>query len=41
MVGDHDKDVEFGTRLGCRTVKVGHGISFSDAVDTILSSKSA
>ncbi|MDO5853840.1 MAG: HAD-IIIA family hydrolase [Thermoplasmata archaeon] len=36
MVGDHDKDVEFGRRLGCRTVKVGPGTSFSDAVDEIL-----
>lgn len=41
MVGDHDKDVEFGTRLGCRTVKVGQGVSFSDAVDMILASESA
>lgn len=41
MVGDHDKDVEFGTRLGCRTVKVGQGVSFSDAVDIILASESA
>ena len=37
MVGDKDKDVEFGRRLGCRTVKVGDGVSFSDAVDEILS----
>ncbi len=39
MVGDHDKDMEFGRRLGCRTVKVGNGTSFSDAVDVILSSE--
>lgn len=41
MIGDHDKDVEFGTRLGCRTVKVGNGVSFSDAVDVILGERSA
>ncbi len=39
MVGDHDKDVEFGRRLGCRTVKVGNGVTFSDAVDEILRSE--
>lgn len=36
MIGDKDKDVEFGRRLGCRTVKVGDGVSFTDAVDTVL-----
>ncbi len=39
MVGDHDKDVEFGRRLGCRTVKVGNGVTFKDAVDEILNSE--
>ena len=37
MVGDGDKDMEFGERLGCRTVRVGPGRSFSEAVDIILS----
>ncbi len=36
MVGDHDKDVEFGRRLGCRTLKVSPGFTFPDAVDEIL-----
>jgi histidinol-phosphate phosphatase family protein len=37
MVGDADKDIEFGERLGCRrSIRVGVGVSFSDAVDTIL-----
>lgn len=40
MVGDHDKDMEFGRRLGCRTFKVGDGKTFSDAVDFILGSDS-
>lgn len=39
MVGDHDKDMEFGIRLGCRTIKVGGGVTFSDAVDMILASR--
>ncbi len=39
MVGDHDKDVEFGRRLGCRTVKVDEETRFSDAVDIILRSE--
>ncbi|MBQ4412345.1 MAG: HAD family hydrolase [Candidatus Methanomethylophilus sp.] len=37
MVGDHDKDIEFGRQLGMRTVKVSAETSFSDAVDIILS----
>ena len=37
MVGDHDKDIEFGRQLGMRTVKVSAETSFSDAVDMILS----
>ncbi len=37
MIGDADKDLEFGRRLGCRrSIKVGDGIGFSDAVDMIL-----
>lgn len=38
MVGDHDKDMEFGRRLGCGTVRVGPDRSFSQAVDEILRS---
>ena len=38
MIGDKDKDIEFGSRLGCRrSIMVGEGTSFSDAVDSILS----
>ena len=38
MVGDADKDIQFGERLGCRrSIKVGEGLSFSDAVNIILS----
>jgi histidinol-phosphate phosphatase family protein len=37
MIGDHDKDMEFGRRLGCKDcIKVGSGLTFSDAVDMIL-----
>lgn len=36
MVGDSDADMEFGRRLGCRTFRVGKGVSFADAVDFIL-----
>jgi histidinol phosphatase-like enzyme len=38
MIGDKDKDIEFGNRLGCkRSIMVGEGLSFSEAVDAILS----
>lgn len=36
MVGDHDKDVLFGERLGCKSIKVGPGFDFSQAADMIL-----
>ena len=36
MVGDSDADMEFGRRLGCRTFRVGKGVTFTDAVDFIL-----
>ena len=36
MIGDSDKDVLFGQRLGCRTIKVGPGMTFVDAVECIL-----
>jgi histidinol-phosphate phosphatase family protein len=36
MVGDHDKDIEFGKRLGCRSIKVGPDFTFVDAVEMIL-----
>ncbi len=38
MVGDHDKDMEFGRRLGCRTIKVSPELTFADAVNLILRS---
>ena len=38
MVGDKDADVEFGRRLGMRSLKVGPGFTLGDAVDEILSS---
>jgi len=38
MIGDADKDIEFGERLGCkRSFRVDENFSFSDAVDSILS----
>lgn len=40
MVGDHDKDMEFGRRMGCKGIKVSPGFSFSDAVDAILDGRS-
>ncbi len=36
MVGDHDKDIEFGKRLGCRSIKVSSEFTFVDAVEMIL-----
>lgn len=36
MIGDHDKDMEFGRRLGCKGIKVSESFTFSDAVDAIL-----
>ena len=38
MVGDKDKDIEFGRGLGMRSIQVSDTVHFSDAVDTILSS---
>jgi histidinol phosphatase-like enzyme len=38
MVGDSDKDIEFGERLGCRTVRVSEEFTFEDAVNQILDS---
>ena len=35
MVGDHDKDIEFGKRLGCRSIKVTEDFTFVDAVEMI------
>lgn len=40
MVGDHEKDMEFGRRLGCRSIMVSDGFTFADAVDLILSEDS-
>lgn len=37
MIGDNDKDVQFGERLGCRSFKVDEKFTFEDAVDKILS----
>lgn len=36
MIGDHDKDMEFGKALGFRTFRVTVEKTFSDAVDEIL-----
>ena len=36
MVGDSDADMEFGRHMGCKTFRVGKGVTFSDAVDFIL-----
>ncbi len=37
MIGDHEKDMEFARRLGCRGIRVSEGFDFADAVDEILS----
>lgn len=38
MIGDADKDIEFGNKLGCkRSIKVDEEFTFSDAVSLILS----
>lgn len=36
MIGDSEKDIEFGRRIGCRTVRVGSDYTFVQAVDDIL-----
>jgi len=36
MVGDADKDMEFGKRLGMHTIRIEEGTNFSDAVDRIM-----
>lgn len=36
MIGDNEKDMEFGRRLGCRCMQVSESFTFSDAVDEIL-----
>ena len=38
MIGDHEKDMEFGRRLGFRCIQVSESFTFSDAVDEILRS---
>lgn len=38
MVGDSEKDIEFGKRLGCKALQVKEGFTFSDAVEEILRS---
>ena len=39
MIGDHEKDMEFGRRLGCRGIQVSESFTFADAVDEILGSE--
>ena len=36
MIGDHEKDMEFARRLGCRGIQVSDAHTFADAVDEIL-----
>lgn len=38
MIGDSEKDVEFGRRLGCKSLRIVEGFTFKDAVDQILKS---
>ena len=38
MIGDADKDIEFGKRIGCKTFQIIDGFTFKDAVDQILKS---
>jgi len=37
MIGDGDRDVEFGEAIGCKSYKVSDDYTFADAVDDILS----
>jgi len=37
MIGDSDRDVEFGEAIGCKSYKVSDDYTFADAVDDILS----
>lgn len=39
MIGDHDKDIEFGKRLGLKTYQVSEKITFVNIVDEILSNR--
>ena len=36
MIGDAEKDIEFGRRIGCKTFQVGENFTLKDAVDQIL-----
>ena len=36
MIGDSDKDIEFGEAIGCRTYKVSADYTFADAVNDII-----
>lgn len=36
MIGDHQKDIDFGTKLGMRTIQVSKELPFSKAVEIIL-----
>ncbi|MCQ2085702.1 MAG: HAD family hydrolase [archaeon] len=38
MIGDKEKDVEFGEHLGMRSIQVSDKLSFSEATDKILNS---
>lgn len=38
MIGDAEKDVDFGERLGCRSMRIRDGFTFEDAVNEILGS---
>ncbi len=39
MIGDSDADMGFGKGLGCRTLRVGDGVSFKNAVDAVLENR--
>lgn len=36
MIGDSEKDIDFGKRMGCKTFQIVEGFTFKDAVDQIL-----
>ena len=38
MIGDSDRDVQFGEGIGCESIKVDGEFTFADAVDMILGS---
>lgn len=36
MIGDHDRDIESGTNVGCKSIKVTHKNTLDNIIDDIL-----